>query len=148
MTILLPFIIIVLLAAFLICRKREAKQNVDINICHRKTSVEYDRALEQVEHSNKIKVLVQQVSCFKDPDPIFLSDECMNNYPWSDISYSIMSHPDKVTLDYDSCPDCGCKRVKLWYVPFDERVSPDLKGYIYICPNCRLHFGLKELLKV
>lgn len=68
MTILLPFIIIVLLSAYLISRKRDAKSNVDVNICHHKAFAEYDRALEQVEHSNKIKALVQQVSCFKHPD--------------------------------------------------------------------------------
>lgn len=144
MIIILPFIIIVLLAVFLICRKREAKQNVDINICHRKAFADYDKALEQVEYSNKIKTLIQQISEFKDSDPIFLSDECMDNYPWSDISYSIMSNPDKVTLDYDNCPNCGKNRVKLWYVPFDDRVSSDSKGCIFMCPNCRSHFGLRE----
>lgn len=41
--------------------------------------------------------------------------DCEREFPWSDVALSILTNPKSVELDYDTCPKCGKKRVKLHF---------------------------------
>ena len=41
--------------------------------------------------------------------------DCKREFPCYDVALSILTNPKSVELDYDTCPKCGKKRVKLHF---------------------------------
>lgn len=108
---------------------------------------DYDKALRYVRHKLDVFRWAEKIILLESDESFFSNTETMDNFPWDDIAYSMIKFHENTFLDYDICPKCGEKRIKLRFKAFDERVIP-VNGEILICPFCRTHFGLKELIKI
>lgn len=63
-----------------------------------------------------------------------------HQYPWKDVALSMIRFPDKVTLDYDRCPDCGHSRIRIYfYSPkCTWAMMCGVGGDMIICPECKI----------
>ncbi|MBD5206552.1 MAG: hypothetical protein HDS84_09315 [Bacteroidales bacterium] len=72
-----------------------------------------------------------------------------HQYPWKHVALSMLRFPDKVTLDYDRCPDCGHSRISIYFY------SPEctwammygVDGNMVICPNCKIQAEFNETIR-
>jgi len=106
---------------------------------------DYDEALRYVTHKFEVNRIAQIIMHFDGDDSFFPLDEPMDNFPWDDIAYSMTTYPENVHLDFDKCPKCSKNRIRLKFVSYDKRAK-HVEGDILVCPFCKTHFGLKELL--
>lgn len=65
--------------------------------------------------------------------------DCVREFPWDDVALSILTRPQSVKLDYDTCSKCGNKRVKLYFSSPSWTWSKlcGRAGEMIICTSCR-----------
>ena len=94
---------------------------------------DYDEAACYVRHKFEVISSAENIIQFDGDESFFGITESTDNFPWSDIAYSMMKSPENTCLDYDTCPKCGKTRIKLRFETFDERVI-SASGDILVCP--------------
>ncbi len=72
-----------------------------------------------------------------------------HQYPWKDVALSMLRFPDKVTFDYDRCPDCGHSRIRIFfYSPkFTWAMMCGVGGDMIICPECKIQAEFNETIR-
>lgn len=72
-----------------------------------------------------------------------------HQYPWKHIALSMLRFPDKVTLDYDRCPDCGHSRIRIYfYSPkCTWAMMCGVGGDMLICPECKIQANFNETIR-
>lgn len=65
--------------------------------------------------------------------------DCINRFPWRDVALCLLTYPQSVELDYDRCPVCRKKRVKLKFRSPAWTWSKlcGKEGEMVICLECR-----------
>ena len=60
-------------------------------------------------------------------------------FSWKDVALSMLRFPDKVTLDYDRCPDCGHSRIRIYFhsPKWTWAMMCGKAGEMAICPSCK-----------
>ena len=84
--------------------------------------------------SEKLESIANEIKNWKKD-----KDERATEYPWPDVALSILKNPSKVELDYDTCPNCGKKRVKLYFDSPEWTWATECgrAGDMVICLECR-----------
>jgi len=70
-------------------------------------------------------------------------------YPWKDVALSMLKFPERVTFDYDVCPDCGEARIKIYF--HSPECTWDMMcgvgGNMVICPHCKIQAEFNETMR-
>lgn len=63
-----------------------------------------------------------------------------HQYPWRDVALSMFNYPECVEFDFDSCPCCGEKRIKLYFrsPAWTWAMMCGVGGEMVICPKCKI----------
>lgn len=72
-----------------------------------------------------------------------------HQYPWKHVAISMFRFPERITLDYDRCPDCGHSRIRIYFH------SPEwtwtkmcgVGGDMIICPECKIQAEFNETIR-
>lgn len=72
-----------------------------------------------------------------------------HQYPWKHVALSMLRFPERITLDYDRCPDCGHSRIRIYFY------SPEwtwakmcgVGGYMIICSKCKIQAEFNETIR-
>lgn len=72
-----------------------------------------------------------------------------HQYPWKHVALSMLRFPDKVTLDYDRCPDCGHSRIRIYfYSPkCTWAMMCGVGGDMIICTECKIQAEFNETIR-
>lgn len=72
-----------------------------------------------------------------------------HQYPWKHVALSMLRFPDKITLDYDCCPDCGHSRIRIYfYSPkCTWAMMCGVGGDMIICPECKIQAEFNETIR-
>lgn len=70
-------------------------------------------------------------------------------YPWKDIAESLMTFPDRITLNHSVCPDCKRQRIRLFFTSPKTtwNHSCGVAGYMVICPYCKKQVSFNETMR-
>ncbi len=92
--------------------------------------------IEKSEILEKAKGLVHRYSL---PD----------QYPWKDVALSILSSPEDVIFDFNDCPYCGEKQIKLHFHSPKSTWARNcgVAGEMVICPKCQRQTSLTETVR-
>lgn len=72
-----------------------------------------------------------------------------HQYPWKDVALSMLRFPDKVTFDYDRCPDCGHSRIRIYFhsPEWTWAMMCGVGGDMIICPECKIQAEFNETIR-
>lgn len=67
-------------------------------------------------------------------------------FSWNDVALSMLRFPERITFDYDCCPDCGHSRIRIYfYSPeWTWATMCGVGGYMTICPECKIQAEFDE----
>lgn len=65
-------------------------------------------------------------------------------YPWKHVALSMLRFPERVTFDYDRCPDCGHSRIRIYFrsPKWTWAMMCGKAGEMAICPSCKTQSAL------
>lgn len=91
-------------------------------------------------HNNIVEHIVGQIKNWTNTE---------RQYSWYDVALSMLKFPESVLLGYDMCPDCGEKRIKIFfYSPeWTWTMMCGIGGNMIICPNCKIQAEFKEKIR-
>lgn len=92
------------------------------------------------ERNKRIEALANDIKNWESQD---------SEYSWKDIALAILRFPDRIVFDYDTCPNCGQSRIRVFFY------SPDwtwammcgVGGNMIICPDCRTQSEFNETIR-
>lgn len=122
--------------------KEEKERNDKIIHCnHRLAKSELLSLLPNCDESNKAIINESENLEFREP--------FSHQYPWKHVALSMLKYPERITLDYDCCPDCGHSRIRIYFY------SPEwtwakmcgVGGYMIICPECKIQAEFNENIR-
>ena len=60
-------------------------------------------------------------------------------FSWKDVALSILELPERITFDYDRCPDCGHSRIRIYFhsPKWTWAFMCGKAGEMAICPSCK-----------
>lgn len=122
--------------------KDEKEQNDRIiHDNHLVAKAEFLSRLPNCDESTKAIIKEAEVLEYKQPLP--------HQYPWKHVALSMLRFPDKVTLDYDRCPDCGHSRIRVYfYSPkCTWAMMCGVGGDMIICPECKVQAKFNETIR-
>ena len=63
---------------------------------------------------------------------------------WKDVALSMLRFPERVTFDYDRCPDCGHSRNRIYFhsPKWTWAMMRGKTGEMAICPSCKTQYAL------
>ena len=63
---------------------------------------------------------------------------------WKDVALSMLRFPERVTFDYDRCPDCGHSRNRIYFhsPKWTWAMMCGKAGEMAICPSCKTQSAL------
>ena len=67
-----------------------------------------------------------------------------HQYPWKHVALSMLRFPERVTFDYDCCPDCGHSRIRIYFhsPKWTWAMMCGKAGEMAICPYCKTQSAL------
>ena len=115
---------------------------------------------DRIIHDNhliaKAEFLSQMPNCDESTKAIIKEAESLeykqplpHQYPWKHVALSMLRFPDKITLDYDCCPDCGHSRIRIYfYSPkCTWAMMCGVGGDMIICPECKIQAEFNETIR-
>lgn len=101
---------------------------------HLLAKAEFLSQLPNCDESTKTIINIKEAEGLEYKQPL------PHQYPWKDVALSMIRFPDKVTLDYDRCPDCGHSRIRIYfYSPkCTWAMMCGVGGDMIICPECKI----------
>lgn len=115
---------------------------------------------DKIIHDNhllaKAEFLLQLPNCdestkaiIKEAEGLEYKQPLPHQYPWKHVALSMLRFPDKVTLDYDRCPDCGHSRICIYfYSPkCTWAMMCGVGGDMIICPECKIQAKFNETIR-
>lgn len=115
---------------------KEEKERNDriIHDNHLLAKAEFLSQLPNCDESTKAIINIKEAEGLEYKQPL------PHQYPWKDVALSMLRFPDKVTLDYDRCPDCGHSRIRIYfYSPkCTWAMMCGVGGDMIICPECKI----------
>lgn len=65
-------------------------------------------------------------------------------FSWKDVALSILELPERITFDYDRCPDCGHSRIRIYFhsPKWTWAMMCGKAGEMAICPYCKTQSAL------
>ncbi len=115
---------------------KEEKERNDriIHDNHLLAKAEFISQLPNCDESTKAIINIKEAEGLEYKQPL------PHQYPWKDVALSMLRFPDKVTLDYDRCPDCGHSRIRIYfYSPkCTWAMMCGVGGDMIICPECKI----------
>lgn len=101
---------------------------------HLLAKAEFLSQLPNCDESTKAIINIKEAEGLEYKQPL------PHQYPWKDVALSMLRFPDKVTLDYDRCPDCGHSRIRIYfYSPkCTWAMMCGVGGDMIICPECKI----------
>lgn len=65
-------------------------------------------------------------------------------FSWKDVALSILELPERITFDYDRCPDCGHARIRIYFhsPKWTWAFMCGKAGDMTICPSCKTQSAL------
>lgn len=115
-----------------------------------------DRIIQDIHLLAKAEFLSQLPNCdestkanIKEAEGLEYKQPLPHQYPWKHIALSMLRFPDKVTLDYDRCPDCGHSRIRIYfYSPkCTWAMMCGVGGDMIICPECKIQANFNETIR-
>lgn len=112
----------------------EAKERNDkiIHNNHLLAKAEFLSQLPNCDESTKAIIKEVEGLEYKQPLP--------HQYSWKHVALSMLRFPERITFDYDRCPDCGHSRIRIYfYSPkFTWAMMCGVGGDMIICPECKI----------
>ncbi len=73
-------------------------------------------------------------------------EEQEKDFSWNDVALSMLKFPERITFDYDCCPECGHSRIRIYfYSPeWTWATMCGVGGYMTICPECKIQAEFNE----
>lgn len=115
---------------------------------------------DRIIHDNhliaKAEFLSQMPNCdestkaiIKEAEGLEYKQPLPHQYPWKHVALSMLRFPDKITLDYDCCPDCGHSRIRIYfYSPkCTWAMMCGVGGDMIICPECKIQAEFNETIR-
>lgn len=115
---------------------------------------------DRIIHDNhliaKAEFLSQMPNCdestkaiIKEAEDLEYKQPLPHQYPWKHVALSMLRFPDKITLDYDCCPDCGHSRIRIYfYSPkCTWAMMCGVGGDMIICPECKIQAEFNETIR-
>lgn len=112
---------------------------------------------DQIIHDNHLlakgEFLSQLTNCDESTKAILNEAENLEykepfpyQYPWKHVAISMLRFPERITFNYDRCPNCGRSRIRIYFH------SPEwtwakmcgVAGYMMICSNCKIQASFNE----
>lgn len=81
------------------------------------------------ENGKKIESLAKEVRNWDD----YVKGPTKQYASWKVVAFNILNHPTNINFNIDDCPNCGEKRIGVFYYPVHENSS----GPLVFCPNCK-----------
>lgn len=71
-------------------------------------------------------------------------DKQEGQFSWKDVALSILELPERITFDYDRCPDCGYSRIRIYFhsPKWTWAMMCGKAGEMAICPSCKTQSAL------
>lgn len=72
-----------------------------------------------------------------------------HQYPWKHVALSMLRFPERITLDYDRCPDCGHSRIRIYFhsPEWTWAMMCGVGGDMIICPECKIQAEFNETIR-
>lgn len=81
-----------------------------------------DRIIHDNHHIAKAEFLSQMPNydestkaIIKEAEGLEYKQPLPHQYSWKHVALSMLRFPNKITLDYDRCPDCGHSRIRIYF---------------------------------
>ena len=120
--------------------KKERNDKI-IHDNHLVAKAEFLSLLPNCDESTKAIIKEAEGLEYKQPLP--------HQYPWKHVALSMLRFPDKVTLDYDRCPDCGHSRIRIYF--YSPKCTWAMMcgggGDMIICPECKIQAEFNETIR-
>lgn len=102
-----------------------------------------EKRLVNLTASHKIESLAAEIKDWKESDKKEFST--FQTFPWKDVALCLLQYPEYVELEYDICPDCGNKRIKLYFnsPEWTWAMLCGRAGDMIICPHCKEQASFK-----
>ncbi len=117
---------------------KEAKERNDkiIHNNHLLAKAEFLSQLPNCDESTKAIINEAESLEYKEPFPY--------QYPWKHVALSMLRFPERVTFDYDRCPDCGHSRIRIYFrsPKWTWAMMCGKAGKMAICPSCKTQSAL------
>lgn len=115
---------------------------------------------DKIIHDNRLlakaEFLSQMPNCdestkaiIKEAEGLEYKQPLPHQYPWKHVALSMLRFSDKVSLDYDRCPDCGHSRIRVYfYSPkCTWAIMCGVGGNMIICPECKIQAEFNETIR-
>lgn len=72
-----------------------------------------------------------------------------HQYPWKHVALSMLRFPERITLDYDRCPDCGHSRIRIYFhsPEWTWAMMCGVGSDMIICPECKIQAEFNETIR-
>lgn len=101
----------------------------------RKSLSELTKNIAHTQHNNAVEALANEIKDWKKQD---------KQFSWKDIALSMLRFPERITFDYDRCPDCGHSRIRIYFhsPKWTWAMMCGKAGEMAICPSCKTQSAL------
>lgn len=115
-----------------------------------------DRIIHDNHHIAKAEFLSQMPNydestkaIIKEAEGLEYKQPLPHQYSWKHVALSMLRFPNKITLDYDRCPDCGHSRIRIYfYSPkCTWAMMCGVGGDMIICPECKIQAKFNETIR-
>lgn len=93
--------------------------------------------------NNRIEALANEIKNWEKQEGQF-SWKQEGQFSWKDVALSILELPERITFDYDRCPDCGHSRIRIYFhsPKWTWAMMCGKAGEMAICPSCKTQSAL------
>lgn len=101
----------------------------------RKSLSELTKNIAHTQHNNAVEALANEIKDWKKQD---------KQFSWKDVALSMLRFPERITFDYDRCPDCGHSRIRIYFhsPKWTWAMMCGKAGEMAICPSCKTQSAL------
>lgn len=101
----------------------------------RKSLSELTKNIAHTQHNNAVETLANEIKDWKKQD---------KQFSWKDVALSMLRFPERITFDYDRCPDCGHSRIRIYFhsPKWTWAMMCGKAGEMAICPSCKTQSAL------
>lgn len=101
----------------------------------RKSLSELTKNIAHTQHNNAVEALANEIKDWKKQD---------KQFSWKDVALSMLRFPERITFDYDRCPDCGHSRIRIYFhsPKWTWAMMCGKAGEMAICPSCETQSAL------
>lgn len=87
-------------------------------------------SISDKEVNNRIEALANEIKDWEKHE---------NQFSWKDVALSMLRFPERVTFDYDRCPDCGHSRIRIYFhsPKWTWAMMCGKAGEMAICQSCK-----------